>query len=381
MIQFSFPNATSCVNSIGPPASQKTETAKFSGFGMKMKTAPQQTDTSKFGGFSMKTASSSSAPGRPQGSGVIKGTAAAKAKAASGGMSSLFRDSMEDEGKQNKVAGLPMWSKPTMEAVKAQKEADLIQMMDPTAFQYDEVIDDEKEAVGIELPSQNVRTDVMVQKKKVGLVLREGVEACRTGNKRPAQYIEKVINTIDRRKVEQQIVEDRLLKKEQDSREGREVFVTEAFKDELKRRKKFEEELEAQEARDERRDAAKQENGLGFADFHRQMLNGGLSSGRGTAKVVVEKLSVDELAAGEDAVKKEAKEEEADEEMDEKAVKSEDAEAPTEQHGVLDVQAPSATPGTKAADKLAETEQRAEKAMSAKERFLARKKAAEEAAA
>lgn len=360
---------------IGP---KKTDTSKFQGFGMKMKTAPEQTDTSKFSGFSMKAASSSSAPGRPQTSGVIKGTAAAKAKAATGGMSSLFRESMEDEGKQNKVAGLPMWSKPTMEAVKAQKEADLLQIMDPTVFQYDEVIDDEKVSAGIELPSQNVRTDVMVQKKKVGLVLPVGVEACRTGTKREAKYIEKVITTIDRRKVEQQIVEDRLLKKEQDAREGREVFVTEAFKDELKRRKKFEDELEAQEERDQRRDAAKQENGLGFADFHRQMLNNGLSSGRGIAKVE-ERLSVDELAASEDPVKKEAKEEETDE-LDEKAIKSEDAEAPTEQHGVQDVQAPSATPGTKAAVKLADQEQRAEKAMSAKERFLARKRAAEEAA-
>ena len=46
-----------------------------------------------------------------------------------------------------------------------------------------------------------------------------------------------------------------------------------------------------------------------------------------------------------------------------------------------DVQGPSADPGTKAAAKLAEQEQRAEKAMSAKERYLARKRKAEEAAA
>merc|ERR1719379_565392 len=124
----------------------------------------------------------------------------------------------------------------------------------------------------IELPSQLVRTDALEQKKRVGLVVRPGAEAVQSGSKRQSRYAEKVINTIERRKVEQQIIEDRLLKKEQDAREGREVFVTSAFKEELKRRKKFEEELEEQDLRDQRKDATKMEDGKGFADFPRNLL-------------------------------------------------------------------------------------------------------------
>lgn len=258
-----------------------------------MKLGPQSTDTTKFQGFGMKlgggSTSSSSGPGRPQGLMASKGNAAAKAKAASGGVAALFRESLDDDDDPTKKAGVPIWSKPTVEAMQAQRHAEALQAVDPTVFQYDEVIDDIKRDEGVEVPStQQVRTNALEQKKRVGLTIREGAEQVRSGAKRESKYIEKVITTTDRRKVEQQIVEDRLLKKEQDAREGREVFVTSGFKEELKRRKKFEDELEAQDARDERRDAARMEDGKGFADFHRSMLNGGLSSSRGAATIKAE---------------------------------------------------------------------------------------------
>lgn len=349
-----------------------------------MKIGPQQTDTSKFQGFGMKiggSASSSTGPGRPGGLAKAK----AKAAAATGGMSALFRESMDDDDDKAKQSSVPTWSKPTVEAVQAQRQAEALLAQDPSVFQYDEVIDDVKRDMDMEVPSQQqVRTDVMTQKKRVGLVLREGHEAVRVGSQREAKYVQKVIIATDRRKVEQQIVEDRLLKKEQDAREGREVFVTGAFKEELKRRKKFEEELEEQDRRDQRKDATKMEDGQGFADFHRMMLNGGLSSGRGGEKIVDRAAPRIDLPEDSGAsVKKEDEEEEIKEESlkdEDKAMKTEDSEEKEEQHGVQDVAAPSAAAGSKKEKELEEQAQRAEKAMSAKERYLARKRAAESSA-
>lgn len=346
-----------------------------------MKIAPQQTDRSKFQGFGMKvsgTSASSSSTGM-MGGGSARGPAAAKAKAAAGGITSLFRESLDDDDAKKKKDSAPCWSKPTLEAVHAERHAAELQAADPSVFQYDEVIDDVKRDMDVEPPSaQQVRTDVLTQKKRVGLVLLPGAENCMAGRKREAKYIEKVIVATDRRRAEQQIVEDRLLKKEQDAREGREVFVTGAFKEELKRRKKFEDELEQQELRDQRRDATKQEDGKGFADFHRTMLNGGLATSRGGEKLKEQAPAREDLEM-EDAVKKEEEADE-DEKKDAKAEiaqkeESEDAQG----HGVQDVEGPSE--GSKAAKAMAEQEERAEKAMSAKERFLARKKAAAEAAA
>lgn len=364
-----------------------------------MNLGPQKTNTAGFKGFGMKmsgSASSSSAPGRPQGpvaAGSSRSSAAAKAKAAFGGAAALFRESLEDDDETKKQSAAPVWSKPTVEAVQAQRQAEALVAVDPTVFQYDEVIDDVKRDLDIEVPSQQVRTDVLTQKKRTGLVLREGAEACRAGTKREAKYIEKVITATDRRKVEAQIVEDRLLKKEQDAREGREVFVTSGFKEELKRRKKFEDELEEQELRDLRKDATKMEDGKGFADFHRNLLGGGLASARGGEKIkeqtAVESYTnavsagaasakpQDESVKMEEDVKEPLKKEEDDDKA--KIAKTEEDEKKPEEHGVQDVKAPEADPGTKAAKALQEQEQRAEKAMSAKERFLARKKAAAEA--
>jgi hypothetical protein len=341
-----------------------------------MKLGPERTDKSKFQGFGLKAPSSStsSSTGVPATSLPPKGSAAAKAKAKAGGVAALFRESLDDDGP--KVSAVPVWNKPTMEMVQAQRKAEALQEEDPTVFQYDEVIDDVKRDMDVEVPSQRVRTEALEQKKRTGLTLMTGSEAVRVGNKRDTKYVEKVIVAVDRRKVEQQIVEDRLLKKEQEAREGREVFVTGAFKEELHRRKKFEEELEAQDLRDARRDATKQEDSKGFADFHRTLLNGGLATSRGGEKVLERAAPRIDLPQDEEPVKKE----EEEPEEDKKAIKTEDDAMETEQHGVQDVQAP--VPLTaKAAKESAEKETREDKALSARERFLARKRAAAEMSA
>eukprot|EP00913_Durusdinium_trenchii_P017408 g16365.t1 len=171
-------------------------------------------------------------------------------------------------------------------AAQAQKQAEKLMEDDPTVFQYDEILDDIKEdlrchklgpcpreeELGVESAADKIRADALQQKKRVGLHVPEGAGAVKTGTKRSAKYVEKVKIATDRRRVEQQIVEDRLLKKEKEARKDSEVFVTEAFKeelglDELKRRKKFEEELEAQEERDQLNAAEKQEHGSGFASM------------------------------------------------------------------------------------------------------------------
>lgn len=295
-------------------------------------------------------------------------------------MAALFRESLDDEDDPaRKKAELPMWSKPSIEAKQSQRHAEELLKQDATVFQYDEVIDDEKREAGIEIPTQQVRTNALEQKKRQGLVIRQGAEAVQIGSdsRQKSKYIEKVMLATDRRRAEQQIVEDRALAKEQNAREGREVFVTQAFKEELKRRKKFEEELEAQELRDKRRDAAKMENGQGFADFHRALLSKGMASARGEEKNKAQNAVREDLPE-EEPVKEEVKEEVKDEKEAKEAkteAKQEEPESKDADHGVQDVAGPA--PGTKAAKKMAEQEERAEKAMSAKERYLARKRAAE----
>ncbi|CAJ1420399.1 unnamed protein product [Effrenium voratum] len=159
---------------------------------------------------------------------------------------------------REKKSSLPSWSKITPEAAQAQRQAEKLMAEDPSVFQYDEILDDMKEELGVEGISDKIRADPLQQKKRVGLHVPEGAELVKTGTKRSAKYVEKVKIATDRRRVEQQIVEDRLLKKEKEARQDCEVFVTEGFKDELKRRKKFEDELEEQEERDQKHAAREQ---------------------------------------------------------------------------------------------------------------------------
>jgi len=342
---------------LGP---QKTNVGGFKGFGFAAK--PGTTSKPVTGGFSM-----AAKPGLP------------KAKAKTPVVSALFQESMEqDETTTTGVSGLPSWSKLTPEARQAQRAAESLQAEDPSVFQYDEVIDEIKEGMDMEVNGQNVRADAMVQKKRVGLTVPEGADEVKTGTKRTApKYISQVMIATDRRRVEQQIVEDRLLKKEKDARKDSEVFVTEGFKEELKRRKKFENELEAQEVRDQMLSAEKMENGAGFASMYRNLLNGGLATSRGGEKArELRPAREDEDAKAE--VKTEAK----DEDEEDKKIKEElapltskaktEAKEESEQDvaGVQDITAGN----PKVAAAAEDLQQREDKALSARERYLARKK-------
>jgi len=353
----------------------KTQVGGFKGFG--------------FGSGAAKKNQNSGGVGGPSGGSkpMVGGLNARKAPPKATGVSNLFAESLEEENSTSS-SSRPSWAKLTPEAAAAQRQAAELMSQDPTVFQYDEVLDDIQEERTSGLPAQMVRADVNTQKKRVGLtVLREDTEV-KTGTKRSAKYIEKVMIATDRRKVEAQVIEDRLLKKEKDARKDCEVFVTEAFKEELKKRQKFVDELEAQEKRDELKAAEKQEHGRGFADMYRNLLNGGLASSRGQEKVKDVAPAREDLPSegrrGADRVTKlEEVKEEIKEELEEEeakiAVKEEAAEeaAPI----VAPAPVPEATAAEKAAMKAKEAEERAGKTMSAKERYLARKKAEAEAAA
>lgn len=338
---------------------------------------PGRTDVSKFKGLSFGLGKAAAAAPGPHvkgkfapGVNVLSGSSAPKRRPAPQ-VAGLFAEAMqEDEGGGSAV---PSWSKQTHESLQAHRQAEALLAENPTVFQYDEIIDDIKEDCGL-AKAGGIRTDALEQKKRVGLTIPEGAESVKNGSKRPAKYIEKVIIATDRRRVEQQVVEDRLLKKEKDARKDCEVFVTEAFKEELKKRKKFEDELEQQDIRDKIRAADKQENGLGFADMYRNLLNGGLASSRGGEKIK-------DIAPAREEMKEELKEELKDDlEVDTKVkledakqeVKDEDMGGAEKQHGVQDV-VPEPSPAS-SITKAKEAEQREEKAMSAKERYLMRKK-------
>jgi len=259
------------------------------------------------------------------------------------------------------------------------------------------------------------------------LCTREGSDAVRAGTQRSAKYVEKVITATDRRRVEQQIIEDKMLKKDAEKNQQGETFITSGFKEELKRRKKFEDELEQQEINDQKKAAENLQNERGLSGFYQNLLGSGLASARG-AEIVKAQAAAREgdgkvvgaaprsaaaqaLAAKASAAVKEetpdedtliAAKKESDSEMDIKEevkleepaasdgpiVDASDASGPAPSSPApgpalpqVAMEALAAAAKNKRPRDEEEAEQRETKVMSAKERFLARKKAAAEAAA
>ncbi|CAE7917918.1 unnamed protein product [Symbiodinium sp. KB8] len=280
-----------------------------------------------------KPAAGASKPGKAQGKGP--------------GVAAIFQESLEREEKDKKIS-FPSWAKITPEAAQAQRQAERLQEEDPTVFQYDEILDDIKEEQGVEGISDRIRADTTKQKKRVGLHVPQGAESVKTGAKRSAKYVEKVQIATDRRKVEQQGASLQIA--DVGNMSSQDV-------DELKRRKKFEDELEAQEAQ------------LDFG--YRNLLNTGLASSRGGEKVREMRPAREEADELKEEIK-ETKEEDEDKikaELAPLVEKDELAEAASSSHGVQDV-AFTAAPGSKEEAK----EKREEKALSAKERYMLRKK-------
>lgn len=205
--------------------------------------------------------------------------------------SSIFQESLDHDermGHEFSKAKLPDLMKTHSKLVERQA-AKLLQE-DPTVFSYDEVYEEECSAP----LSQNLHTDALEQKKRVGLVLRSAPE------KGQSRYLTKIIAATDNRKVEQQIIEDKLLKKKREE-EGnmfgdKEEFLTAAYKEELKKRNQFEEDMKNKDQVDEANDAMRKQQGLGFADFNRNLLNSGLAR-TGARRDIAEKKLESTFAA------------------------------------------------------------------------------------
>lgn len=358
-----------------------------------MNAGPSRTDLSGFRGFSLAAkpgTGAKGASGRPAG-GLV---AASSRPAPQGtkthgqrGVAALFAESAKASPEAEASAAAPSWSKLSIEAVQAQRHAETLQADDPSVFQYDEVLDDIKSAQDVERPTQAVRANGLEQRKRVGLVIPQGGSGVVTGSRRQAKYIDKVLVATDRRRVEQQIVEDKLLRKDKEKFEGCETFVTGGFKDELARRKKFEDDLERQDFIDSVKAAEKQSDGKGFADMYRNLLNGGLATSRGGEKLKEQEPARVDAEAVKEEPEVDVEEErgsgrrEASRSRDPRVKEEDDSDAGrrTKRPAPGEVVAGQAE-GEAAADsrkrrKQAEAEQRQEKATSARDRYLARKQA------
>jgi len=143
---------------------------------------------------------------------------------------------------------------------------------DPTAFQYDELTVADEDAALAKKKNQ-VQTEGLEQKKRVGLFIPTG--GPQQGQK--SQYISKLEKVKEFRDMEKEIVEQRVInrdrKKEKNLYGDKDVFVTSAYKERLKERDSFLREQALKDHQDEVRDAGKMENGMGFAAFHRTLLD------------------------------------------------------------------------------------------------------------
>lgn len=235
---------------------------------------------------------SSASTQRPAGlSFGVKPAPKPKEKAQPTKASSIFQESLDHDermGHEFSKAKLPDLMKTHSKLVERQAAKLLAE--DPTVFSYDEVYEEECSAP----LSQQLRTEALEQKKRVGLVMRSAPE------KAESRYLTKIMAATDNRKVEQQIIEDKLQKKKREE-EGnmfgdKEEFMTAAYKEELRKRKEFEDDMKSKDAVDEANDAMHKQNSMGFADFNRNLLNNGLAR-TGARRAIAEKQLESKFAA------------------------------------------------------------------------------------
>eukprot|EP00918_Siedleckia_nematoides_P039858 GHVU01086605.1.p1 GENE.GHVU01086605.1~~GHVU01086605.1.p1 ORF type:complete len:259 (+),score=70.67 GHVU01086605.1:487-1263(+) len=123
-----------------------------------------------------------------------------------------------------------------------------------------------KDGAGAAAAGEGEEASAAPEKPPCGLVYVPTAES----KKRP-RYIKALLDRADHRELEQEIIQERILKKEREA-EGdeyadKEEFVTGGYKRELERRAKYQEEVE----RAEEREAKKPKQ---LTSFHRQLLEG-----------------------------------------------------------------------------------------------------------
>merc|ERR1712114_3913 len=263
-----------------------------------------------------------------------------------------------------------------------------LQKEDPSVFQFDELIEgDGRKRESIE---------GLEQKKRVGLFVPSGgplkVQSSQFLRLSPL-FAREILRRKEFRDMEKEIIEQRVInrdrKKEKDAHEDKEVFVTSAYKDRLKEREEFQRELALKEKIDDARDASKMEHGFGFAALHRNMLEEGLRKPVGDGVPASDDTGASSSSANlkeESAVKSDIKEERTDVKDDLRGLKREiSADVAGKRHKVEQVQlkekqeqdeiAENEKQNQRREKEKQEQQEREEKANSARERYLARKKA------
>eukprot|EP01068_Selenidium_serpulae_P014307 Selendium_serpulae@DN6086_c11_g1_i1.p2 len=228
---------------------------------------------------------------------VHRGTGTGSAASGSGTGSappSIFSGAAFDGDDDDGVLGRGKPSLNVFTAVDREKRAALLRA-DPSVFSYDEVVEEREERKSAaKRPALDVNHAQSVglvydgglaerQSEKRRRQTTEGVDsgaeesgeaADRCGPRRASRYVAGLQRTAVRRKIEQEAIEERLLKKQRDREDdgetGEEVFVTGAYKRQLAERKRVQEELDAQDAKDEAKAAHKQTD---LTQFHRALLD------------------------------------------------------------------------------------------------------------
>ncbi|CEM24009.1 unnamed protein product [Vitrella brassicaformis CCMP3155] len=191
------------------------------------------------------------------------------------GVSALFAQSMEDEAADDEQGRRGQFRRMVQTQAGRQKrheeEHQKMLEVDPTIFSYDDIYDN--------ISSQQ-RAEADKQLKRQQQEERAAEEAAGKKKAKPkSRYIESLQRVSQRRQMEQEIIEERNLKREQERDAelyaDKDKFITSAYKKKLEERRQLERELAMQDARDTHNEVTKKEN---LTDFHSHLLKHNLAS-------------------------------------------------------------------------------------------------------
>jgi len=230
--------------------------------------------------------------------------AAAPKKTVATSAFNLFSASMDAEDEmeetRTKQGYHPRVPLNTFQSKTVDEELKKIQEEDPTAFQFDELLEDEDEK--IREAKKKIQVEGLEQKKRVGLFVPDGGPQVN----QQSRYIGNLEKAKEFRDMEKEIIEQRVInrdrKKDITKHGEKDAFVTSAYKKRLEERDEFLRGQRAKEIRDEERDATKMEHGLGFAALHRTLLDT-------VDKPRIKKGDDDQTASASSPTKREIKEE------------------------------------------------------------------------
>jgi hypothetical protein len=217
--------------------------------------------------------------------GGAKSKAKAKPKAKPNAMASLFAEAAEEEDSNHKEIGKIDYFKQRMaEGQKQQKVAEkkraAVLAEDPNAFTYEpaNVVSDGPTMMGAAAEAAEKKKQQEEQKELEKVRAEGGLTVRGDGATQAApKYMDKLFMHAAHRKMENDIRYQRRAREERAEGDDSEVFVTSAYKKKLEEEKEFERRMAEKEAAEEAARGSKKA-GMGFADFHRNLLSKGLAS-------------------------------------------------------------------------------------------------------